>query len=218
MGFDPFFCSGGVITEDRLHVIRVKWLTWKNDDSSYDPGYDLYQGVQNFNTDPYSPCAAIFSTMYTCRSNFCTGVSGPSGDFVEPWTRRTALFWRDYCTSKLKPLCMRGIAEMTDNTRTLPRKKKTKNKKKKKKGRKNQKNRPESSEVQGRQLTDTGRPIEMCATVLPALLGICYFWPSLCSSNEAETSTEPSTDDLEDYEYDDYYDNNDEYYSDDEFF
>merc|ERR1719189_1170519 len=109
---------------------------------------------------------------------------------------------------------------MTDNTRTLPRKKKTKNKKKKKKGRKNQKKRPESSEVQGRQLTDTGRPIEMCATVLPALLGICYFWPSFCSNNEAETSTEPSTDDLEDYEYDEYYDNNDEYYSntDDEFF
>ena len=59
-------------------------------------------------------------------------------------------------------------------------------------------------------MTDTGRPIEMCATVLPALLGVCFFWPSFCSNNGDNTDPtsnedeEYELDDYEDYDYDDY--------------
>jgi len=88
-------------------------------------------------------------------------------------------------------------------------KKKTRNIKKK-----NRKAGKGSSRRVRRQLTDTGRPIEMCATVLPALLGVCYFWPSICSNTEV-TTTEPTTDvpdyyeDYEEYDYDSYADDSD---------
>ena len=137
-------------------------------------------------------------------------------------------FFRENCRAKHKPLCMKGESIQITPTRKrkTQKKKKTKNSK-----RKNAMTGKGSSGRQGRQLTDTGRPIEMCATVLPALVGnnnkiinnnisiycfviyagVCYFWPSLCSDSETAT-TEQTTEvpdyydggDYEEYDYDNY--------------
>ena len=87
-------------------------------------------------------------------------------------TNNTQLdFFRENCRAKHKPLCMKGeniqiTLNPTSRKRKTQKKKKTKNSK-----RKNAMTGKGSSGRQGRQLTDTGRPIEMCATVLPALVG-----------------------------------------------
>ena len=75
-------------------------------------------------------------------------------------------FIRENCNANRKPLCMR-------KTPQIVRKKNTRKRisQQKKKTRKNKKRGKRSSGRQGRQLTGTGRPIEMCATVLPALVG-----------------------------------------------
>ena len=179
----------------RQSYTTYTWLTWGKTEDEFSLSQPL-----NFGADINNACAAIYKAAV--------------------FGQTSSAFWRDYCTAKLKPLCMRGNNIMITDTRKRKLRKPKKNKNKENRKNKKNKGRKLLGLSKGRQLTDTGRPIEMCATVLPALLGACYFWPSLCSNNEAETSTEPSTDDLEDYEYDEYYDNNDEYYSntDDEFF
>merc|ERR1719464_2193124 len=104
-----------------------------------------------------------------------------------------------------------SMIQITDTRSERKNKNQKKARKSKKKTRNSKKAGNGSSRRVRRQLTDTGRPIEMCATVLPALLGVCYFWPSICSDTEA-TSTEQTTEvpdyyeDYEDYEYDSYSD------------
>lgn len=88
-------------------------------------------------------------------------------------------FFRENCNVKHRPLCMRQRGPNIDfkihnsKNRKSQKKKKTKNNKKKERRSKNKntKRGTRSSGRQSRQLTDTGRPIEMCATVLPALMG-----------------------------------------------
>ena len=88
-------------------------------------------------------------------------------------------FYRENCKAKLRPLCMRDVDDYGPSVNFDLRKRKTQYKKnpikKKKKSsrnkKKNSKKRNQSLGRQGKQLTDTGRPIEMCATVLPALIG-----------------------------------------------
>ena len=87
-------------------------------------------------------------------------------------------FYRENCKAKKRPLCMRFNNESDENDKKIveinsnQRKRKTTKKKKTRKSNKKKANRRKvSSGRQGRQLTGTGRPIEMCATVLPALLG-----------------------------------------------
>ena len=76
-------------------------------------------------------------------------------------------FFRENCQAKHKPLCMKGSTIKFEDRKRKSHKKNKKRKSKKK----NAKTGKRSSGRQGRQLTDTGRPIEMCATVLPALVG-----------------------------------------------
>ena len=78
-------------------------------------------------------------------------------------------FFRENCRAKLRPLCMRDTnIQITD---TRKRKNKERKNKERKKTRISKKKKKGSSKRKGRQLTETGRPVEMCATVLPALLG-----------------------------------------------
>lgn len=183
-----------------ISVKKYLWFTWRD--------YNDITLVQDFSESTSFSCGALETS---------TDTNDKQPDF-----------FRENCESKHRPLCMRW-----SNIQIIPtrRKRKNPNKKKPKNGKKKISMKGKgSSGRQGRQLTDTGRPIEMCATVLPALIGnnkqvfingkntvcnntgVCYFWPSLCSDSENVTTTEQTTEvpdyydggDYEEYDYDNY--------------
>ena len=148
-------CCSIYLPEDRTYNIKQYiWQTWKeyvNDDFTIVQNY-LNRGSPN---------------------NFYG-----AGALVE-WSDNI-IFFREDRTTQHRPLCMKddSMIQITD-TRSERKHKNQKNARKSKKKARNSKKKTRnskkagkgSSRRQGRQLTDTGRPIEMCATVLPALLG-----------------------------------------------
>ena len=183
--------------DQREFYDELTFLTWGKDPYK---DFTIAQFLQTYG-DSFSLCAAI--------------------DNDTSLDKKSTEFWLDYCTSKLKPLCMRGNDIKITNTRKmrkLNQKKENRFRKKKNRFRKKKQNKMEknnkvqgSSVGKGRQLTGTGQSIEMCATLLPALAGVCFFWPSYCYNNEPDAITEspPERGEYEDYDYDDYYDFND---------
>ena len=84
---------------------------------------------------------------------------------VEITDKTTLEFLRENCKAKHKPLCMKGSADITDKARNIKHETiKTKQEISTKAG-------ILTSRSEGRQLTDTGQPIEMCLTVIPAVIG-----------------------------------------------
>jgi len=171
---------------ENSEVKKYSWQTWVD-----------YFGLAEFSlVENYKPPPS--------NRNFDCGILGK--------TETSKLkFWRENCNAEHKPLCMKYDPSRQKIIRVndVSSKRKRKNKKKKKKKARKAGKGSSRQRREGRQLTDTGRPIEMCATILPALLGVCYFWPSICSNTET-TTTEQITEvpdyyeDYEDYEEYDY--------------
>ena len=164
---DHYFCCSTELSTSvnskqiQTYIKKYSWHTWVK--KEYFNWQYYYTAVQNYTYEP--------------NENLDCGA-------VEKKDRTTPDFFRENCKAKHRPLCMRPTNSRyyTKDTDLIDTQKKRKNKDKKrtkkfkKKTRnikkKNRKAGKGSSRRVRRQLTDTGRPIEMCATVLPALLGI----------------------------------------------
>ena len=134
-------------------VKKYSWLTWM-DNENYKKTYN-FTLVQDY-TEPQEPlnCGALE---------------------VKDMKIEELDFFGEKCKAKHRPLCMRSTnpnsqIEINYNLKKIKKAKKRKEKRRKNK-KKNTKRGKQSLGRQKRQLTDTGRPIEMCATVLPALIG-----------------------------------------------
>ena len=143
--------SEAKITENLF--TRHTWLTWvsTNDDNNITL-------VQDY-TEPYYYGSG---TTRSPRDHYDYGSPDCGALYIY-----NDYYFRENCRAKHRPLCMKGSSIEFEDTR----RKRKSHKKKKTRKIKKKKDTKRGKRSSGRQLTDTGRPIEMCATVLPALIG-----------------------------------------------
>ena len=149
-------CSTTSLTDyEGSSIKKYSWLTWVDMCNEFSVRYH----------------ASCYSNEFSLVQNYTEPIENLDCGALEITDKTTLDFWRENCKAKHRPLCMRGSADITDKARNI--KKEMRDLKKEMGNTKKifTKTGKGSSWREGRQLTDTGMPIEMCATVLPAVMG-----------------------------------------------